>query len=69
MLEAFLQHPGQTLSKAQLEEHLYSFDTEVESNTMEVHVSRLRKKLGHAIIETVRGIGYRLGNSKSKAAR
>ncbi|AHB01189.1 MULTISPECIES: response regulator transcription factor [Brucella] len=69
LLEAFLQHPGQTLSKAQFEEHLYSFDTEVESNTMEVHVSRLRKKLGHAIIETVRGIGYRLGNSKSKAAR
>ncbi len=64
LLEAFLQHPGQTMSKAQLEEHLYSFDTEVESNTMEVHVSRLRKKLGHTIIETVRGIGYRLGNTK-----
>ncbi|MGN6451158.1 MAG: response regulator transcription factor [Brucella intermedia] len=69
LLEAFLRHPGQTMSKAQLEEHLYSFDTEVESNTMEVYVSRLRKKLGHTIIETVRGIGYRLGGSEPGAAR
>ena len=38
--------PGQLLSKAQLEERLYAFDAEVESNTIEVHVSRLRKKLG-----------------------
>ncbi|PKQ06075.1 MAG: DNA-binding response regulator [Alphaproteobacteria bacterium HGW-Alphaproteobacteria-12] len=61
LLEAFLQHPGQLLSKAQLEERLYSFDTEIESNTIEVHVSRLRKKLGRDLIETVRGLGYRLG--------
>lgn len=63
LLEAFLQRPGQLLSKAQLEERLYSFDTEIESNTIEVHVSRIRKKLGHNIIETVRGLGYRLGTS------
>ena len=49
------------VAKAQLEERLYSFDTEVESNTIEVHVSRLRKKLGRERIETVRGLGYRLG--------
>jgi two-component system, OmpR family, response regulator len=61
LLEAFLQRPGQLLSKAQLEEKLYSFDSEVESNTIEVHVSRLRKKLGAAVIETERGLGYRLG--------
>ncbi len=61
LLEAFLQRPGQLLSKAQLEERLYSFHTEIESNTIEVHVSRIRKKLGHDIIETVRGLGYRLG--------
>jgi two-component system OmpR family response regulator len=61
LLEAFLQRPGQLLSKAQLEERLYSFDTEIESNTIEVHVSRLRKKLGHPVIETERGLGYRLG--------
>ena len=61
LFEAFLSRPGQLLSKAQLEEKLYAFDTEVESNTIEVHVSRLRKKLGSAIIETERGMGYRLG--------
>ena len=61
LFEAFVQRPGQLLSKAQLEERLYSFDTEIESNTIEVHVSKLRKKLGRERIETVRGLGYRLG--------
>ncbi|MCB1312823.1 MAG: response regulator transcription factor [Sedimentitalea sp.] len=61
LFEAFLSRPGQLLSKAQLEDKLYAFDTEVESNTIEVHVSRLRKKLGAAVIETERGMGYRLG--------
>lgn len=63
LLEAFLSRPGQLLSKAQLEEKLYAFDAEVESNTIEVHVSRLRKKLGAELIETERGLGYRLGQS------
>lgn len=63
LFEGFVQRPGQLLSKAQLEERLYSFDTGVESNTIEVHVSRLRKKLGRDRIETVRGLGYRLGAS------
>ncbi|MBD3803411.1 DNA-binding response regulator [Thioclava marina] len=61
LFEAFLSRPGQLLSKAQLEEKLYAFDAEVESNTIEVHVSRLRKKLGAHVIETERGLGYRLG--------
>lgn len=61
LFEALLARPGQLLSKAQLEEKLYAFDAEVESNTIEVHVSRLRKKLGAAVIETERGLGYRLG--------
>jgi len=61
LLEALLRRPGSILSKAQLEEHLYSFDAAFESNTIEVHVSRLRKKLGRDVIETVRGVGYRLG--------
>ncbi|MEZ5741641.1 MAG: response regulator transcription factor [Burkholderiaceae bacterium] len=60
LFEALLSRPGQLLSKVQLEEKLYAFDTEVESNTIEVHVSRLRKKLGAGIIETERGLGYRL---------
>ncbi len=63
LLEALLHRPGQLLSKAQLEEKLYSFDTEIESNTIEVHISRLRKKLGRDTIETVRGLGYRLGTA------
>ncbi|WP_223478891.1 response regulator transcription factor [Oricola indica] len=61
LFEAFLQRPGQLLSKTQLEERLYSFDTEIDSNAIEVHVSRLRKKLGAKVIETERGLGYRLG--------
>jgi two-component system OmpR family response regulator/two-component system response regulator QseB len=61
LLEAFLSRPGQLLTKSQLEEKLYAFDSEVESNAIEVHVSRLRKKLGPGIVETERGLGYRLG--------
>ena len=61
LFEAFVQRPGQILSKAQLEERLCSFGTEVESNTTEVHISRLRKKLAHCNNETERGVGYRLG--------
>ena len=60
LLEAFLAKPGQLLSKGVLEERLYSFDAEVESNTIEVHISRLRKKLGADVIVTERGLGYRL---------
>lgn len=61
LFEALMARPGQLLSKAQLEEKLYAFGAEVESNTIEVHVSRLRKKLGAGVIDTERGLGYRLG--------
>ena len=61
IFEAFVQKPTQLISKSQLEDRLYSFDSEVESNALEVHISRLRKKLGAAIIRTERGLGYRLG--------
>lgn len=61
LFEAFVQKPSQLLSKSLLEERLYSFDRDVESNTIEVHISRLRKKLGAGIIITERGLGYRLG--------
>jgi len=60
LLEAFIQRPGALLSKAQLEERLYAFGAEIESNTIEVYISRMRKKLGRDLIETVRGMGYRL---------
>ncbi|MES2667080.1 MAG: response regulator transcription factor [Pseudomonadota bacterium] len=60
IFEAFLNRPGQVIPKSTLEDQLYSFDAEVESNTIEVYVSRLRKKLGPGVIETQRGLGYRL---------
>ncbi len=62
LFEAFIQHPGALLSKSQLEDRLYAFGAEVESNTIEVYVSRLRKKLGSGVISTERGLGYRLGS-------
>ena len=61
IFEALLQRPGQIISKSQIEDRLYSFDAEVESNTIEVYVSRLRKKLGKDVVQTIRGLGYRLG--------
>jgi two-component system response regulator QseB len=60
VLHALMERPGTVLSKAQLEEKLYGLQEEVESNTVKVHVHRLRAKLGSGFIETVRGIGYRL---------
>ncbi|WP_027967196.1 response regulator [Halomonas halocynthiae] len=63
LFEAFVQHPKALLSRAQLEDRLYAFGAEVESNTVEVHISRMRKKLGRSSIETVRGMGYRLGRA------
>ena len=60
VLEALLQRPGAVRTKGELEDALYAFGAEVESNTIEVYVSRLRKKLGTEAIETLRGVGYRL---------
>jgi two-component system OmpR family response regulator/two-component system response regulator QseB len=48
------------LSREQLEQHLYSWGQEVESNAVEVHVHHLRRKLGSPLIQTVRGVGYML---------
>ncbi|WP_118183963.1 response regulator transcription factor [Paraburkholderia phosphatilytica] len=53
-----LTHQGQPQSRARLEDSLYSWHSEVESNAIEVHVSNLRKKLGNDVIRTVRGFGY-----------
>jgi two-component system OmpR family response regulator len=67
LFEAFVQRPQQLMSKAQLEERPYDFDAEIESNTIEVCVGRLRRKLGADILETVRGMGYRLGAPEKRA--
>jgi DNA-binding response OmpR family regulator len=58
LLEALLDRPGKALSRAQLEERLYGWGEEVSSNSIEVHVHNLRKKLGEDAIRTVRGVGY-----------
>lgn len=59
LLRYFMLHPGQLLSKLQLSEHLYDGESERDSNVLEVHVNRLRNKLGKSVIETRRGQGYR----------
>ena len=58
VLEALIAHPGRTLTRAQLEERLYAWGREVESNAIEVHVHHLRAKLYPELIRTVRGVGY-----------
>lgn len=60
LFEGFVQRPGMLLSRSQLEDRLYQFGAEIESNTIEVYISRLRKKLGRDVIITVRNMGYRL---------
>ena len=60
VFDALAARPGAVVSKAKIEEALYAFGSEVESNTVEVYVSRLRKKLGPDNMQTVRGIGYKL---------
>jgi len=61
LLAALLERPGAILSRAQLEQRLYGWGEEVESNAIEVHISHLRKKLGSDLIVTLRRQGYRLG--------
>jgi len=62
LLEALMQRPGAILSRAQLEERLYGWGDEIESNAVEVHICNLRKKLGAETIRTLRGVGYLLGS-------
>ncbi|MEY4447901.1 MAG: Transcriptional regulatory protein QseB [Pseudomonadota bacterium] len=58
LLFTFMMHAGHVLTRDQLEKHLYSWGTEVSSNTVEVHIYHLRRKLGNDVIQTVRGVGY-----------
>jgi two-component system OmpR family response regulator/two-component system response regulator QseB len=60
LLHALMLNAGRVLSREQLEQHLYSWGREVESNAVEVHVHHLRRKLGADRIHTVRGVGYTL---------
>jgi DNA-binding response OmpR family regulator len=58
MLEAFMRHPGQVLSREQLLSHVWGYDYDPGSNVVDVYVGYLRKKLGAGRINTVRGMGY-----------
>lgn len=60
LLQAFMLGANRVLSREQLEQQLYSWGQEVESNAIEVHIHNLRRKLGPALIHTVRGVGYML---------
>ncbi len=60
ILQALMDNPGTIQSKTALEQKLYGWQEDVESNTVEVHVHKIRAKLGAELIETVRGVGYRL---------
>jgi two-component system OmpR family response regulator/two-component system response regulator QseB len=60
LLHALMLNAGRVLSRAQLEQRLYSWGQEVDSNAVEVHIHHLRRKLGAALIHTVRGVGYML---------
>ncbi len=58
LLQALMLAKGKVLSRSQLEEQLYAWGEEVESNTVEVHIHHLRRKLSASLIETIRGVGY-----------
>ncbi|MCC5635396.1 response regulator transcription factor [Nostoc sp. CHAB 5844] len=62
LAETFFRHPGQVLSREQLLDRVWGYDYDPSSNIVDVYVGYLRKKLGSKLIETVRGIGYRLRN-------
>lgn len=61
VLEKLVRNKGAIVAKSDIEESLYEFGAEIESNAVEVYVSRLRKKLGAEFVRTVRGIGYQVG--------
>lgn len=63
VLEALMNEPGAVVSRAKLEDAVYGWGTEVGSNTVEVHLHHLRRKLGPELIRNVRGVGYRVARS------
>jgi len=68
LLHTLMLNAGRVLTRDQLEQHLYSWGQEVESNAIEYHVHHLRKKLSPTLIETVRGIGYTLPRVRKATA-
>jgi two-component system, OmpR family, response regulator len=64
VLSYLMHHRDRVVSQAELTEHIYAQNFDRDSNTVEVFIARLRRKLGSSIIETVRGLGYRIGDAK-----
>jgi two-component system OmpR family response regulator len=69
VLAYLMHHRDRVVSQSELTEHIYAEDADRDSNTVEVFVARLRRKLGGAFIETVRGLGYRIASAESESAR
>ncbi len=68
LLAALMARPGAILSRAQLEDKLYGWNESVESNTVEVHIHSLRKKLGADVIRNVRGVGWMIAKPGASEA-
>ena len=67
VMELFLNNKGRVLPRPLIQEKLYSWDDEVSSNAVEVHIHHLRKKLGNGFIRTVHGVGYTLGDATEES--
>ena len=67
LLELFMMNKDRVLPRAQIEEKLYTWDDEVSSNALEVHIYNLRQKLGKQFIRTVHGVGYALGSNETES--
>jgi two-component system OmpR family response regulator len=64
VLSYLMHHQGRVVSQGELAEHIYAHDADRDSNTVEVFIARLRRKLSASAIETVRGLGYRMGTAQ-----
>jgi two-component system OmpR family response regulator len=69
VLAYLMHHRDKVVSRTQLTEHIYDQDFDRDSNTIEVFIGRLRKKLGVEVIETVRGLGYRLSEPAARVSK
>lgn len=65
LLQKLLENPGKALSREQLTQSIYSWDEDVDSNALEVHIHNLRKKFGNDMIRTIRGVGYMIEKDES----
>ena len=64
LLQLLIESSGRVLSRDYLEEHIYGWNKDIESNALEVHIHHLRKKLGNSFIQTIRGVGYIIQKEK-----